>query len=327
MAHDVAPPVSPWHDGEVELQRKAGVAERMDAVGHTVLRRFLPDQHREFYPLLPFIVIGAVDPSGAPWATLRAGRPGFLHSPDPLTLAVDAARDWSDPAEKGMDHGDSIGLVGVDLITRRRNRLNGTISRTADDRFSLSVGQSFGNCPRYIQKRQYQWVRDPATVPASTPIVSDHLDSTARRMVETADTFFVASYVDRGDEGRQVDVSHRGGRPGFVRIDADGGLTVPDFNGNLFFNTLGNFMVNPRAGLLFVDHETGSLLQVTGRVEVILDSPEIATMEGTERLWRVMPEKLVLRHDTLPLRWSFAEDGFSPSTLATGNWGKAQRDI
>ncbi len=64
--------VSPWHEGELALQRSVGVIEHMDAVGRRVLRNFLLDQHREFFPLLPFVVIGAVDPEGLP------GRPSGL---------------------------------------------------------------------------------------------------------------------------------------------------------------------------------------------------------------------------------------------------------
>ncbi|KQQ49133.1 FAD-binding oxidoreductase [Rhizobium sp. Leaf311] len=323
MPAETLSPSSPWHAGELEMQRHAGVIEQMDPVGRRVFRTFLLDQHREFYPLLPFIVIGSVDGDGTPWATIRSGRPGFLHSPDPHTLDVDATGDADDPAEAGMNDGDPIGLVGVDLITRRRNRMNGTVIRDSNDRFSVAVEQSFGNCPRYIQNRQFSFVRDPAMPPRFEKVVSDRLNAYERRIIESADTFFVASYVDRDSEGRQVDVSHRGGRPGFVRIDADGSLTVPDFNGNLFFNTLGNFVVNPRAGLLFVDHETGDMLQIAGSVEVILDSPEIAAFEGAERLWRVTPEKVVLRRDALPLRWRFLEDGMSPSSLMTGDWQEA----
>lgn len=327
MVESLEKPASPWHEGEIELQKRLGVAEQMDPVGRRVLRPFLLDQHREFYPLLPFIAIGSVDPDGWPWATIRAGKPGFMHSPDPLTLTVEAGRDASDPAERGMEDGDAIGLVGVDFITRRRNRLNGTVSRGNDDRFDVVVGQSFGNCPRYIQNRHFEFVRDPATRSASTAIVLNGLDETARRIIEEADTFFVSSYADRPDEGRQVDVSHRGGKPGFVRIETDGSLTVPDFNGNLFFSTLGNFVVNPRAGLVFVDHETGGMLQLTGTVEIILDAPEIAAFEGAERLWRVKPQKVVLRPDALPLRWTFAENGFSPSSLMTGSWAQADRRL
>ncbi len=316
-------PSSPWHAGELKLQQHVGVAEQMAPVGQRVFRNFLLDQHREFYPLLPFIVIGTVDGDGEPWATIRSGRPGFLQSPDPYTLDIEAASDPDDPAEAGLNDGDSVGLLGVDLITRRRNRMNGTVIRSGEDHFSVAVEQSFGNCPRYIQNRQFSFVRDPAMPQSSEKVVSDRLDAHERAIIESADTFFVASYVDHDGERRQVDVSHRGGRSGFVRIDADGGLTVPDFNGNLYFNTLGNFVINPRAGLLFVDHETGDMLQIAGSVEVILDSPEIGAFDGAERLWRFMPEKVVLRRDALPLRWRFLEDGMSPSSLMTGDWQEA----
>jgi uncharacterized protein len=318
---------SPWHEGELELQRSVGVIDQMDAVGRRVLRNFLLDQHRDFFPLLPFIVIGAVDADGLPWATIRAGRPGFLHSPDPLTLAVDAACDWADPAEGGMKDGDPIGLVGVDLITRRRNRLNGRIHRQDSERFEIAVSQSFGNCPRYIQNRHFKFVRNPGQTASGRVIISSKLDDEARRIIDCADTFFVASYVDQVGQGRQVDVSHRGGRPGFVRVDPDGGLTVPDFNGNLFFNTLGNFLVNPRAGLLFIEHDTGDMLQLSGRTEVILNSPEIAAFQGAERLWRVFPEKVVLRRDALPLRWTSAKNGFSPDSQKTGSWKEAEQRV
>lgn len=314
---------SPWHAGELAIQRSIGVAERMDGPGRNFLRDHLIEQHRDFYPLLPFIAIGAVDPNGEAWATIRAGKPGFLHSPDPATLAVDAHRDPADPAERGMEDGDAIGLLGIDLATRRRNRLNGTIQRQDAAGFAVTVGQSFGNCPRYIQERHYAFTRDPA-LPSQHPVtIRDMLDDRARAMIAAADSFFVASYVEREDGVRQVDVSHRGGKPGFLRIGADGVLTIPDFNGNLFFNTLGNLLLNPKSGLLFIDHATGDVLQMIGDAEVILDTPEIAGFRGAERLWRFAPRRLVHRPEALPLRWRPAPAGQSPASLMTGDWEEA----
>jgi hypothetical protein len=144
-------------------------------------------------------------------------------------------------------------------------------------------------------------------------------------MIQGADTLFVASYVERENGRRQVDVSHRGGKPGFVRLEADGVLTIPDFAGNLFFNTLGNFLANPKGGLVFPDFETGDLLQLTGDVEVILESPEIAAFQGAARLWRFTPRQIVYRPGALPLRWTFDPDGWSPSSLMTGSWAEADR--
>ncbi|MGR9462476.1 flavin-nucleotide-binding protein [Rhizobium leguminosarum] len=294
---------SPWHEGELAIQRSVGVVERMDGPGRNFVRKAMPEQHRAFFPMLPFVVLGAVDAKGDVWATVRAERPGFMASPEPEILEVGLPRDPADPADAGMEDGDAIAMLGIQLETRRRNRLNGVIRRTDAKGFDVRVGQSFGNCPQYIQPRSAAFIRDPDMPTATQPLHSGQLDHRALGIVEGADTFFVASYVDRDNGERQVDVSHRGGNAGFVRVGADSVLTIPDFAGNRFFNTLGNILVNSKAGLVFVDFETGDMLQMTGNAEVLLDSPDIATFQGAERLWRFTPEEIVLRPDALPLRW------------------------
>ncbi|MBA4284021.1 MAG: FAD-binding oxidoreductase [Xanthomonadaceae bacterium] len=322
-----APPApdSPWHAGELALQRSVGVAERMAEIGPRVIRDHLIDQHRAFYPLLPFVVLGAVDPDGQPWATLRAGHPGFLQSPDPQSLSVATARDFSDPAERGMEDGDGIGLLGIDPRNRRRNRLNGVLRRASDSGFDIGVVHSYGNCPQYIQLREPAFSREPTIASPQAAISLTALDARARQIIAAADTFFVASAHTPASGPRQVDVSHRGGKAGFVRVEDDGVLTVPDFPGNLFFNTLGNLRLNPRAGLVFVDFASGDLLQLAGTVEILLTSPELATFQGAERLWRFTPQRVVHRPEALPLRLTFQPDGWSPNSLMTGSWEASAR--
>ncbi|MCU7246314.1 2Fe-2S iron-sulfur cluster-binding protein [Pseudomonas koreensis] len=308
---------SPWHAGEQQLQAHVGVAERMETFGRKVIRSWMPDQHRQFYQQLPFMLYGAVDGEGRPWASVLEGEPGFAESPDPTHLQFTSLPATDDPAQ--LQAGAAIGLLGIELHTRRRNRLNGHIGSLDEAGFELTVDQSFGNCPQYIQLRQFQRVplTDPATRPAE---YLDGLDAAAVALIETADTLFVASYVDV-DGQRAVDVSHRGGQPGFVRVEGNR-LTIPDFAGNLHFNTLGNFLLNPRAGLLFIDFSTGDLLQLSGRTEVILDGPQIEAFQGAERLWTFEVEQLVRRPAALALRWRF--DGMSPTSLLTGTWAQAE---
>jgi uncharacterized protein len=314
---------TPWHRGEIALQKTAGAYERMQEAGKRVVRGYMPEQHRQFFAQLPFAVFGSVDANGDPWATMLAGRPGFMRTPDAVTLEIARSRDPRDPADAGMSDGASIGMLGIELHTRRRNRMNGVIRRDGSEAFRVAVEQSFGNCPQYIQLRDFSFVRDPSEASSSAPQVLERLTPDARAMIEHADTFFVASYFDRDDGHRQVDVSHRGGRAGFVRIGADGAFTIPDFAGNLFFNTLGNILVNGRAGLLFADFETGNVLQLSGDAEVLTDSPEIAAFQGAERLWRFTPRRIVLRADALPLRGKFRDEGWSPNSLMTGDWNTA----
>lgn len=321
-ANDEMPTASPFHSGEVELQRSLGVAERMEQFGRRVIRDHMPDQHRDFFEQLPFVVAGTVDRAGDVWATLLAGEPGFIQSPDPRHLVLNVPMDPSDPATNALMKSDAIGLLGIELHSRRRNRMNGAIRAASDNGFTVEVEHSFGNCPQYIQTRNWKMAAPNEHV-APTAELYTSLDDAALETISNADTFFVASYIDLEDGRRQVDASHRGGKPGFVRIDEDGMLTIPDFAGNLHFNTLGNFLRNPRAGLVFVDFDSGDMLQLTGVADVVLDSPDIAAFQGAERLWTFMPTKIVRREAAFPLRFDFLD--WSPNSLMTGDWEQAEQ--
>ncbi|MDB5994326.1 MAG: putative iron-sulfur binding protein, partial [Pseudomonas sp.] len=143
------PGASPWHAGELQLQESVGVADVMEANGRRVVRDYMPDQHRLFYSQLPYLVLGAVDDQGIPWATLIEGPPGFAHSPDPKILQLDRLPADGDPVKPALQQGAAVGLLGIDLKTRRRNRMNGNISTASSGGCSISVVHSFGNCPQY----------------------------------------------------------------------------------------------------------------------------------------------------------------------------------
>ncbi|WP_397448819.1 pyridoxamine 5'-phosphate oxidase family protein [Pseudomonas sp. NA-150] len=317
---------SPWHAGELAIQQSVGVVEQMHGVGLRNVRDHLIEQHQQFYPLLPFVALATVDQAGDVWATLRTGEPGFASAIDAGHLQLQVTPDSADPAEDGLQHGEAIGLLGIDLMTRRRNRLNGTIVRDQASALQIAVSESFGNCPRYIELQQFSFSR-PAQSLTSHPVQwLDQLDDAARALIAGASTFFVGSYVALDDGSRKVDASHRGGKPGFVRLNDDGSMTIPDFSGNLFFNTLGNLLANPKAGLVFIDFVSGELLQMTGDAEVILDSPDIASFQGAERLWQFKPRRILRRVDALTLRWAPQAEGASPNSLMTGSWEEvAQR--
>jgi predicted pyridoxine 5'-phosphate oxidase superfamily flavin-nucleotide-binding protein len=294
-----------FHEDELAAQALAG-----QRAGRAAIRPFLPDQHREFFGLLPYLFTATLDASGWPVASMLSGRVGFAHSPDPLTLRVDALPPADSPAAGGFIRGNKIGLLGLDLSTRRRNRANGVITVVDDEGLSVAVEQSFGNCAQYIQTRT-------PTAHARSPLAVETLsglDASARRLIETADTLFVASRsrASIGESGG-LDVSHRGGRPGFVDVQDDT-LIVPDFRGNRFFNTLGNLLGDPRCGLLFIDFAGGDLLQLQGSATI--DWSAAGQPTGTERSWSVVIERGWRQRGALPFDWTFGD--YAPTTLATG---------
>jgi len=315
--------VSPFHAGELLIQEKTGVAHKAAALGRNGIRPFMPDQHRLFFMQLPFLVVGSLDAAGAPWASLLSGKPGFVDSPDPETLEIVARPHGDDPLDANLQTGAKIGILGIEPWTRRRNRMNGEITERSGSGFVLHVDQSFGNCPQYIQARA-PIALQPAIAGSSAETPS--LSAAARDLIARSDTLFIASAApgDHADPRHGVDVSHRGGKPGFVRITEEDGqvvLTIPDFRGNNLFNTTGNIVAYPQAGLLFPDFETGDLLQLTGTATVLLDDPLIQTFEGAQRLIQIRVTRGQFLRGALPYRWSEAEQ--APQLDKTGDWQSA----
>jgi uncharacterized protein len=304
----------PFHDGELAARRRAGVRS-----GSAAIRAVMPDQHRRFFAELRYLLIAVPDPGGAPAAAMLFGLPGFVSSPDAVTLRIGRLPDADDPVGGLLTEGAPIAVLGIDLATRRRNRANGTIALAGAGGITVAVTQSFGNCPQYIQSRSL------TSPPIGRNAVTERLgglDSAARQTIRAADTFFVASSSGtRGGPASGADISHRGGRPGFVRVDGDT-LTVPDFHGNRYFNTLGNILLEPRVALLFPDFRTGDLLHVSGEATVGWESPEAAAFAGAERLWRVRVSNAWRRTGALPANWAF--DGYAPTTERTGQWPDGQ---
>ncbi|MEM9279708.1 MAG: pyridoxamine 5'-phosphate oxidase family protein [Pseudomonadota bacterium] len=311
---------SPYHQGEQELHDRLGRKERQEMMARRIHRPFMPDQHREFFAQLPFIVAGSVDEQSWPWASILFGEPGFISTPDDKTLNVNAGVISGDPFWGNVEAGSPVGFVGIELPTRRRNRLNGVVKHRDENHVEVGVVQSYGNCPQYIFTRDTDQARDPNAMHEPEISKFSELPETAVEIIRNAETFFVASHNDKDDkyDTGGVDANHRGGKAGFVRVDGQT-LTIPDYIGNFAFNTFGNFLVNPKAGLLFIDFKTGDIVQLTGTVELIWEpTDEIRAFEGAERAWKFHLDHGHILKSAAPYVWNDGEH--SERTLMTGTW-------
>jgi predicted pyridoxine 5'-phosphate oxidase superfamily flavin-nucleotide-binding protein len=282
----------PFHAGELQAQAAAGVRSSGAAI-----RDFMSAQHREFFAGLQYVALATTDAQGWPVATMLSGAAGFISSPDERRLAVAVAIDGADPAQDCLRAGGPVGMLGIDFSNRRRNRANGVVERVGAQGLTLEVHESFGNCPKYIH------LRDVVEGPAARNAPVEHftgLDAAARAQLAAADTLFVASAAGQGGG---VDISHRGGPAGFVLCDGLT-LTIPDYSGNRYFNTLGNLLLEPRSALLLIDFNSGDLLHLQGKAEIVWQAQEGNNLPAAERTWRFQVERGWRRRAALPLRWN-----------------------
>jgi hypothetical protein len=288
----------PFHEGERLAQERAGETEMAAKVG-AIIKDSLNGSGRAFLERQEMVVVATEAPDGAVWASLLFGTPGFVHSPngrevvfDRMQIArVDADPFWSNLREQG-----DIGILAIDLGARRRLRVNTRTSSIDDAEIRAEVREAYPNCPKYIQRRRHEPSR--GAVHDGQTREGTALDADCRGIVERADTFFMASrHPTRG-----ADASHRGGPPGFAHVLGASMLRVPDYAGNGMFNTLGNLLACPRAGITIVDFDRGRVLFVTGTARVLFDQDDPRGEAGdTRRFWELDVARWV--DSPMPVAW------------------------
>jgi hypothetical protein len=274
-----------FHAGELAVQRQAGVRDEAARLSGMLAAAGLSGGVARFLAGRTFLVVTGRDGSGRLWTSPLTGPPGFLEVRSGRELAVHAAFPAGDPLH-GIAAGQKVGLTAVEFGTRRRLRVNGTLTVTGRDLLVVDVEQAYGNCPQYIQQRL---LAPDARAPGGDVRRGTALEPADAELIRSADTFFLGTV----NPERGADASHKGGAPGFVRVD-DQGLRWPDYPGNNLFNSLGNLTVNPEAALLFFDFTTGRTLHLSGTAQIEWGQAGRPGDDGhTGRSVRFTPEQVV----------------------------------
>jgi predicted pyridoxine 5'-phosphate oxidase superfamily flavin-nucleotide-binding protein len=307
---------SSYHDGERAVQERAGQAAtaRRNAA---ILSGSVLAAARPFIAEQSMVAVASIDAVGAVWASLLFGEAGFMHSEDGAHISIDlppSQRDGWDPLWDNLSGdacasgGDALGLLFIDLGTRRRYRVNGKLARLDGQGIGVAVQEAFPNCPKYIQRRSLRHL-ETASGAAGEMLARGHaldhgLDDRAAALLAQADTVFLASrHPERG-----ADVSHRGGNPGFVSMSGARTLRFPDYHGNGMFQSLGNLQIDPRAGLCIPDFASGRLLQLTGTACLQWDQPDPANQTGgTGRFLELTVDHWILRRLPQRLEWDYID--------------------
>jgi uncharacterized protein len=266
-----------FHSGEIQVQQRAGVREIANDVGEGIID-FVPPDAAQFLSRRQMAVLGTVDGRGRVWASVVTGDPGFIEIVDEHTLRIDAHPSSTDPLLENLAAGGHVGLFAPDFVSSRRIRVNGH-GEVKGGTIYIKTEEVYGNCRRYMQERMFAGERQ---IPQSGNVVArgNVLSPSQKDQISHADTFFIAT--DHPEHA--ADVSHKGGNPGFVKVIDDRRIAFPDYNGNSMFNTLGNLSVYPRAGLLFIDFDSGRTLQLSGDASIDWNPDRAKTFVGAERV-------------------------------------------
>jgi predicted pyridoxine 5'-phosphate oxidase superfamily flavin-nucleotide-binding protein len=289
-----------FHSGEIAVQERAGVRDIAEDVGEGIVDH-LPPGASGFLELRQMAVLGTVDSDGRVWASVVTGQPGFIETVDDRTLKIAARASSSDPLFRNLAKEGHVALFAPDFVATRRVRVNGR-AVIKQGSIYIRTEEVYGNCRRYLQERLFIGERKSSATdqPAETGAA---LSATQQQLISRADTFFIAT--DNPEHG--ADVSHKGGNPGFVRVVDEKQIAFPDYNGNSMFNTLGNLTVNPHAGLLFIDFDSGRTLQLSGRASTDWNATRIAKFAGAERVVDFELEQIIDNQAGFPLTAKFRQ--------------------
>jgi hypothetical protein len=293
-----------YHAGELAVQARSGVQTEAARLTKIIGASISPTA-QDFLRTQRLAIASTIDRNGRVWASLLTGKPGFVEVVAEQMVQIHAEPISSDPFLENLMLHDDIGILIIDLATRRRLRINGKAIVQPNGCIYVHTQQVYFNCPKYIQVRYLATNSDRQE---AVPEVCSYttLTPVQQQWIAQADTFFIASFHPQSG----ADASHRGGYPGFVQVLNATGLVFPDYAGNNMFNTLGNIAQYPQIGLLFVDFASGRTLHLTGTANIIWDTERVVKFVGAERLVEFQIDRVLEMTDATTLHWELGE--YSP---------------
>ena len=256
-----------YHAGQLAIQKITGEEE----IAKARIPMIETSLHERSIPFIEDQVLafpGSEDSNGNIWISLLVGERGFISVPSLKEIKFDLSKVTSNRSDiffKNIETKPTVGLLFHEAARRARYRAWG-VARREGDQLSFDINMGYKSCPKHIQREVIEVPKN------SKPISSEYQNGTTlgkseQEWISNAHTFFIATQTKKGD----VEASHKGGSPGFIEIQEDGILRVPDYFGNSIYSTLGNIYENPKAALLFINYKKGETLQITGTAELQFD--------------------------------------------------------
>ncbi|MEX0732193.1 MAG: 2Fe-2S iron-sulfur cluster-binding protein [Aquisalimonadaceae bacterium] len=266
------------------LQLRVGARSQIESSGAHAIRTAI-DPDTELLLLRQTVVfITALDADGYPRCMQLTGKPGFLCSNSSDGVAIDWAMTDTTVDQLQLQTGTPLALLFLDSPSGTVVRFNGWATDASTKRAELRITQLFSKAARYAHRRDNRQTR-PATQPPVRDDAQSALTPSMIAFLETVDTLIVASRHPEPEkkDTHGLDLSHRGGLPGFALATTLSTITWPEFEGSNYFSTLGNLMLDPRCALLALSADGARALHIRGKAEILWNNGELETRTGTGR--------------------------------------------
>lgn len=273
-----------YHGGQIAVQEEANTRRVADMLANWV------GPVGEFSRVADMILLATPDQDGDLRFSAVSGEA-------PLTeVAADSRLRIPGLALDGRAKSLPVGGLAINLSQLRRARINGRLEFDGEG-WTLEAEEAFTNCRKYMApsfalRGERRYAPD-AVEPLSCdePWLTD--------VLARAETAFLASVSPDG----LPDVSHRGGMPGFLRLNpASNEVTWAEFVGDGMFKTAGNIRATGRATLLVLDLETGDAAELIGEARYrTLKTLKQARLDALQKHRDAFP---VQGEMTLRIRWA-----------------------
>jgi uncharacterized protein len=252
---------SVYHDGERYIQEQMGVRDKSDSLSSMIYHE-MPVVAAQFLESLNFAVVTFSTSNQELFSSVLFDINSFITILHTKEIVINLEKSSFIPDNILGEKNLNIGLLGLEFENRMRIRVNGK-GKIEDNKLFLVIDEVYSNCPKYINDRKIVGKVDffnDSILDKYTTLVNE-----CKKIIENSDTFFIAT----NHENKGSDISHKGGKKGFLKIISPTQLEFDDFPGNNMYNTLGNIYTNPNISILIVDFASNDILHINGHAKII----------------------------------------------------------
>jgi len=252
---------SVYHDGERYIQEQMEVRDKSDSRSSMIYQE-MPVVAAQFLESLNFAVLTFSNSKQELFSSVLSDFNSFITILNSKEIVMNLEKSSFIPSDILEEKNLNIGILGLEFENRMRIRVNGK-GKIKDNKLHLIIDNVYSNCPKYINDRKIIGKVDFF----NNSIIHKYaiLEKACKKIIEYSDTFFIASSY----ENKGADISHKGGKKGFLKILNPTELKFNDFPGNNMYNTLGNIHINPNISILIVDFVNNDILHINGQAKII----------------------------------------------------------